>query len=172
MSLPDDIAEPLSRLGSRLGCFQRRVLWYDEVSSTNDLAGMMAQRGSPEGSVVAANTQTAGRGRLGRAWASPPGAGLYVSVILRPSAAVAQLITLACGLAVADGVRNASGLVTRLKWPNDVYAGDRKLAGILAEAGSAGGGLQHVVVGFGINLLTASYPPEVAARATSIEQEL
>jgi BirA family biotin operon repressor/biotin-[acetyl-CoA-carboxylase] ligase len=76
------------------------------------------------------------------------------------------------GVAVADGVQVATGLSPSLKWPNDVYVGPRKLAGILAEAGGAGDGVQHVILGFGINLLTAAYPPDVAVRATSIESEL
>jgi BirA family biotin operon repressor/biotin-[acetyl-CoA-carboxylase] ligase len=148
------------------------VSWHEEVSSTNDVATSLAERGAAEGCVVAANSQNAGRGRMRRSWASPPGAGLYVSVILRPAAAIVPLITIAAGVAVADGVRAASGLAPRLKWPNDVYVERRKLAGILAEAGSSGHGLPHVILGFGINLLSAALPPDVAARATSLEREL
>jgi BirA family biotin operon repressor/biotin-[acetyl-CoA-carboxylase] ligase len=171
-AIPDDINEALARAGSRLGPFRGRLWWHESVASTNDVAAVMAERGAPEGSVVAANAQTSGRGRLGRSWASPAGAGLYVSAILRPAADVVPLITIAAGVALADGVHAASGLTPRVKWPNDVYVGPRKLAGILAEAGSSGDGVQHVILGFGINLLTAAYPPDVAARATSIESEL
>jgi len=170
--IPQDIAEALARAGIRLGPFQSRLSWYDSVPSTNDVAAVMAEHGADEGSVVAANAQTSGRGRLGRRWASPPGAGVYASVILRPAVDVVPLITIAAGVAVADGVHAASGVSPRVKWPNDVYIGSRKLAGVLAEAGSAGHGVQHVILGFGVNLLTAAYPPDVAARATSIESEL
>lgn len=170
--VPEDIADALARAGSRLGPFCGRLSWHEEVPSTNDLAAVMAEHGAVEGSVVAANSQSAGRGRMGRSWASPAGAGLYVSAILRPTADVVPLITIAAGVAVADGVHAASGLSPRVKWPNDVCVGPRKLAGILAEAGSSGHGVQHVILGFGINLLTAAYPPDVAARATSIESEL
>jgi BirA family biotin operon repressor/biotin-[acetyl-CoA-carboxylase] ligase len=132
----------------------------------------MAERGAAEGTVVAANAQSAGRGRHGRSWASPPGAGLYVSAILRPRLEAVPLLTIAAGVAIADGVHAATGLSPGVKWPNDVYVGERKLAGILAEAGSSAGEVEHVVLGFGINLLSAAYPPDVAVRATSIETEL
>ena len=171
-SVPEDIAEALAGAGHRLGHFEGRLSWHEEVPSTNDLAAVMAEHGAAEGCGVAANAQTSGRGRLGRSWASPAGAGLYVSVILRPAPGVVPLITIAAGVAIAEGVQAASGLSPRVKWPNDVYAGSRKLAGILAEGGGSAGGVQHVILGFGINLLTAAYPPDVAARATSIECEL
>ena len=170
-SLPDDIAEAVACAGTRLGLFQHCLSWYEDVGSTNDIAIADAAAGAPEGAVVAANAQSSGRGRLGRSWASPPGAGLYVSVILRPRREALSLLTIAAGVAVADGIEAATGLGTRVKWPNDVYLGARKLAGILAEAGSSAAG-EHVVVGFGINVQLAAMPPEVAARATSIEREL
>jgi BirA family biotin operon repressor/biotin-[acetyl-CoA-carboxylase] ligase len=159
-------------VGSRLGPFENRLCWYDEIGSTNDAATTAAEAGAPEGLVVVANAQSTGRGRVGRRWSSPPGAGLYVSVVLRPQGPALQLLTIAAGLAIAEGVHAASGLDTCVKWPNDVYAGSRKLAGILAEAGSSAGAVDHVVLGFGINILRAAYPPDVAARATSIESEL
>jgi BirA family biotin operon repressor/biotin-[acetyl-CoA-carboxylase] ligase len=148
------------------------VLWYDEVSSSNDVAAVLAERGAAEGLVVIVNTQSAGRGRHGRSWASPPGAGLYFSTILRPLAAAAPLVTIAAGVAVAEGVQSATGLECRVKWPNDVYVGDRKLAGVLAEADSVTHAINRVVLGIGINVMPAAYPPDVAARATSIEDQL
>ena len=169
--IPDDIGEGLVRAAARLGRFAHHLSWHEQVASTNDIAIAAAEQGAPEGFVVAANAQSSGRGRLGRSWASPPGAGLYVSAILRPAPQVLPLITIAAGVAVADGIEAATGLRPCVKWPNDVYAGSRKLAGILAEAGSSAAG-EHVVVGFGINLRPAAYPPDVAARATSVEAEL
>jgi BirA family transcriptional regulator, biotin operon repressor / biotin---[acetyl-CoA-carboxylase] ligase len=171
--LPSDFAEPLARAGGRLDLFSRRVIWYPDVSSTSDIAGSLAERGAAEGLVVAANMQSAGRGRLGRTWASPPGAGLYVSVLLRPPRLVLPMVTIAA--AVAQGVEAATGLRAQLKWPNDVCVGPRKLAGVLAEANTstpdcASG--PYVILGFGINVLTAAYPPDVALRATSLEGEL
>ena len=171
-NVPPDITEALARAGSRLGPFGNHLSWHEEVGSTNDLAAAAAEAGASEGLVVVANTQSLGRGRMGRSWSSPPGAGLYVSVVLRPGGSALRLLTIAAGVAIAEGVHAASGLQTCLKWPNDVYLGSRKLAGILAEAGSSAGAVDHVVLGFGINVNRANYPPEVAARATSIEHEL
>jgi BirA family biotin operon repressor/biotin-[acetyl-CoA-carboxylase] ligase len=166
-SLPEELAGALLLARERLGTFAHRVLWYPEVGSTNDIAIALAERGAAEGVVVIADRQTAGRGRLGRSWASPSGAGVYMSLVLRPSSAVATLLTLAAGVALADGIGAATGLLVHLKWPNDVHVGGRKLAGILAE-----GAASHVVLGIGINIQRAAYPPDVAVRATSIETEL
>jgi BirA family transcriptional regulator, biotin operon repressor / biotin---[acetyl-CoA-carboxylase] ligase len=191
--LPPELAEALTRLAPRLGLFASRVLFYAETTSTNDVATALADGGAEEGCVVIADAQTAGRGRLGRSWASPAGAGIYASVILRPDAQVAPLLTIAAGVAIADGIEAATGLPPHLKWPNDIVVEDgkgkgaRKLAGILAEGGtsasfdSRSGPREHgreasgsswVVLGFGINVLPAAYPQDVAARATSLETEL
>ena len=170
--IPSDITEALARASERLGPFGSRVSWHEETTSTNSLAAILAEGDADEGWVIAANSQSAGRGRLGRTWASPAGAGLYVSTILRPPFDVVPLITIAAGVAIAQGVEASSGLNACVKWPNDVYVGARKLAGILAEAGMTGPGVEYVILGFGINLRTASYPPDVSTRATSIEQEL
>ena len=165
--LPEEFASSLALARERLGLFAHRVLWYPEVGSTNDIAGAMAERNADEGLVVVADQQTAGRGRLGRSWASPPGAGIYVSIVLRPSPASATLLTIAAGVAVAEGIAAATGLTAHVKWPNDVHVSGRKLAGILAE-----GAVSHVVLGIGINVQPAAFPADVAARATSIETEL
>jgi BirA family biotin operon repressor/biotin-[acetyl-CoA-carboxylase] ligase len=170
--LPDELARPLAAAASRLGPLARQIMWYSKLSSTNDLAAAFAERGVREGCVIIADTQTAGRGRHGRPWCSPPGAGLYVSLVMRPPQRVVPLLTVGAGVAIAEGIRAATGLAPALKWPNDVHVGSRKLAGILAEAGSIPGGAQHVVLGFGINVLPAAYPREIAERATSLEGEL
>jgi BirA family biotin operon repressor/biotin-[acetyl-CoA-carboxylase] ligase len=172
LSLPDELAQPLAEAAARLGPFGRDIHWYPTVASTNDVASRLAEHGADEGVVVVADAQTAGRGRHGRSWASPAGAGLYVSTILRPSGDRVRLVPIAAGVAVAEGVEASTGLAPALKWPNDVYVGDRKLAGILAEGGAAADGRAHAVLGFGINVLPAAYPPDVAGRATSLEGEL
>jgi BirA family biotin operon repressor/biotin-[acetyl-CoA-carboxylase] ligase len=175
--LPRELAVALTLCRSRRGPFGDPIYFFSETGSTNDLAAALAERGAPEGATVVASAQTAGRGRFGRQWFSPAGAGLYVSVVCR-NAAAAPLLTLAGGVAVADGVRTATGLPVQIKWPNDVIvesgtpARRRKLAGILAEASTGADGLQHVILGFGINLRSAAYPPELADSATSIETEL
>lgn len=171
--LPADLAEALGRAGGRLGLFARRPFWYEDVGSTNDVAAALAAAGARSGTVVLANRQRAGRGRQGRAWSSPAGAGLYASVVLRPGAVVPPLLTLAAEVALADGVRAATGLETRLKWPNDVLAGERKLAGVLAESClQPDGAAPAIVLGFGINVRRAVHPPAIAVLATSLEEEL
>jgi BirA family biotin operon repressor/biotin-[acetyl-CoA-carboxylase] ligase len=169
---PPELAEALGRVNARLGVIGSAVHFFHETSSTNDRALEVAR----EGVVVLADAQTAGRGRRGHAWFSPPGSGLYVSVVLTPSRARAdsaraiRLLTLMAGLAIAEGVQTATGLSSDVKWPNDLYVGRRKLAGILAEAcGSPEG---SVVVGYGINVQPAAYPPDLIDRATSLESEL
>ena len=160
----------LARVSPRLGGLGRRIHWLDTASSTNDIAARLAELGAEEGTVVVADAQTAGRGRLGRVWFSAPGAGLYASIVLRlvPGA----LLTLASGVALAEGVEASTGLPAELKWPNDLMVGKRKLAGILAEASARGAALQYIVLGFGLNLRPVAYPPELADRATSVEAEI
>lgn len=144
---------------------------WAELGSTNDRALAWARAGAPHGALVTADAQTAGRGRLGRAWASDSGDDLYVSAILRPGAG--QPIS-ALGLAVGVGLREGLARwlpAAQLKWPNDVLAGGRKLAGILCEARWVGSS-PEVVIGFGVNVGRAVFPPEIADRATSLRQEL
>lgn len=176
-TLPADFARALDA-PERLTPFGHPVHYFSETASTNDVAGSLADAGAPEGTTVIASAQTAGRGRLGREWYSPPDAGLYVSVVCRNLAA-APYLTLAAGVAVADGIRHSTGLPVEIKWPNDVVVPDnresarrRKLAGILAEASSDGRGLQYVVLGFGVNMRPSAYPPAIAGRASSLEAEL
>ena len=174
-SLPREFSEPLHRRMAELGPLAERVIWRPETGSTNADAATWADGGAPEGLVVLADLQTAGRGRLGRSWSSPPGVGIYASVLLRPDTHVARLLSIAAGVAVAEAIEEVTGLRPALKWPNDVYLDGggahppRKVAGILAEGGVSGAGT-WVVIGFGINVLPG-YPPELA-RATSIEAEL
>ena len=175
--LPEDLSRALAATAARRGCFGDPVYFFSETGSTNDVAASLAERGAPEGATVVASGQTAGRGRFGRPWFSPPGAGLYVSIVCR-NASAAPFITLAGGVAVADGIRAASGLPVQIKWPNDIVVDEgapsrrRKLAGILAEASTGADGLQYVILGCGINLRPAAYPPELADRATAVETEL
>lgn len=176
MDVPPDVAQAIARIASRAGGLGRRIHWLESADSTNDVAARLAESGAEEGTTVVAEMQTAGRGRHGHVWFSPPGAGLYVSVILRPDdvpedTSPVALLTLASGVAIAEAVRAVTGLPAQIKWPNDVLVGGRKLAGILAEAALQGSTLQFVIVGFGVNLRKAAYPPEIAARVTSIEAE-
>jgi len=176
LNLPREFAEPLHRAAGALAPLGARVVWHAETGSTNADMAALAEAGAPEGCIVIADAQTAGRGRMGRSWSSPPGAGIYASVLFRPSPSVARMLTLATGVAVADAIDVSTGIAPVLKWPNDVYLGGgptsgRKVAGILAEAGVSGRET-WVVVGFGINVLPVPLPRELAARATSLEGEL
>ncbi len=164
------------------------VRWVTETGSTNADAMELARQGKPEGIVLVADHQTAGRGRAGRTWIAPPGAGLLLSILLRPSAMVVDLTTMAVAVAAATAVESVAGFSPRLKWPNDLVwpgdgsAPDRKLAGILAEADwpasssiSAGwrqpaaGERAVVVVGIGLNVAwPADLPPELAEIAVAM----
>jgi BirA family biotin operon repressor/biotin-[acetyl-CoA-carboxylase] ligase len=145
----------------------------ETCESTNDEAARAAAAGAPHGTVIVAAAQTRGRGRLGRAWHSPPGENLYLSYLLRPSRPPAELppITLAAGVAVCEAVA-ALGVAPRLKWPNDVLVGPRKLAGVLTEVASRGARVDHAIVGVGLNVATTRFPPELEATATSVAREL
>jgi BirA family biotin operon repressor/biotin-[acetyl-CoA-carboxylase] ligase len=176
--LPADFAAALAVSRGRRRRLGDPIHYFAEVTSTNDVAAAFAERGANEGTTILAAAQTAGRGRLGRSWHSPTDAGLYVSVVFR-DATVAPYLTLAGGVAVAEGIRAATGLPAEIKWPNDVVtrsangpARRRKLAGILAEASTSSDGLQYVILGMGINLRPTAFPPELADRASSIEAEL
>ena len=149
-----------------LGC-QRVEL--DECDSTNDEAARLARAGARHGTIVTARAQRAGRGRDGRAWASPRDAGLYLSAVIRPPLPLIDVppMTLAIGVGLCDAAR-AMGAAVVLKWPNDALVRGRKLAGVLVEAHSQGQRLDAVVVGIGVNLAPGALPPELAATATTL----
>lgn len=171
---PAELSRALESAAARLGPFSR-IAWFAEVGSTNDFALDRAAHGAPHGTVILADRQLAGRGRHGRDWFSPPGAGLYLSAIVRRDAwgDALSLVTLAAGVAVARGVGAATGLTVELKWPNDVVIGRpwRKLAGILTESVSVGSRIDAVVIGIGINVHRSAYPPALADRATALDME-
>ena len=153
----------------------RSIRHLPSVDSTNERALAWAADGAPDGSVIAADEQTAGRGRRGRRWHSPEG-GLYLSYIVRPIDTLPRpsLLTLAAGVAAARAILQVTGLRVRLKWPNDLLmpAEPLKVAGILAEGSSVGSQVEFVVIGIGINVSLASVPPELRAIASSLELEL
>jgi BirA family transcriptional regulator, biotin operon repressor / biotin---[acetyl-CoA-carboxylase] ligase len=130
-----------------------RVLVFDQVGSTLDVAHTLGERGEPAGTLVLADAQTAGRGRMGRSWRSDPGAGIWLTLLERPASAESLgVLALRLALAVAPALEPFAGAATRLKWPNDVYVGDRKLAGVLVEARWRGPRLDWVAIGVGINV--------------------
>lgn len=149
-------------LRSRLpvGGFGDPLYFFESIGSTNDQAEELAAQGAPHGTLVVADAQTAGRGRGGRHWLTPPGSGLAVSLILRPVRLAAEQawgLNVLGALAILDGLE-LEGVRAQIKWPNDVLAGGRKLAGVLAEATWQGGRLDHAVLGLGVNVALESVP--------------
>ena len=162
--------------GLRTRRFGRTILFLREVGSTNDLAKELASYGVVEGTVVVAETQTAGRGRLGREWVSPKG-GLWFSVILKPKLKPAEAVGLVfvAGLAVAEALRELYAVQVETKWPNDVLLKGRKVCGILSEMSTVDEKVNYVTVGVGVNAnfdVEKAFPEELRANATSLENEL
>ncbi len=150
-----------------------KVLRFESLPSTNTELARMASEGAAEGVAILADEQTAGRGRLQRAWSSPKGAGLYFSILLRPRIPVDRwpLITFMAALAVGDALQEATGLRTDIKWPNDILSGERKICGILSEAIETPAG-RAVIVGIGINLTPGAFPEATSvAEATGIKPD-
>lgn len=169
-------AEDLNR-GLRTRRVGRRVVVLDEVDSTNSYAMDVLARDAQtvDGTVVFAERQTSGRGRLGRSWHSPRGAGLTFTVLLleAPSPPAPARLTMAAAVAVVAGIREATDVEPTIRWPNDVYMNDRKLAGILVEVRSVHPSLRATAIGIGVNCLQhrMHFPPEIRDRATSLELE-
>lgn len=167
--------------GSR---FAGKLHFFASIESTNTYAMREADAGAPDGNVYFADEQTEGRGRGAHTWESAAGAGLYVSVLLRPRLAPTEAlwVSLAAGLAVQNAVRHVTSLEADLRWPNDLLLGKKKFCGILTElnaenpaqrAGGAEAGkpVRHAVVGIGINVDQPQFPPELRAIATSLQIE-
>jgi BirA family biotin operon repressor/biotin-[acetyl-CoA-carboxylase] ligase len=143
----------------------------DTTDSTQSEAQRLGAAGAPEGTVVTARHQRAGRGRRGHDWWDAPGQSLLVSVLLRPAGPVttAPQLSLLGGLAVAEALATVAAVPARIRWPNDLLVEGRKICGILAEAASDGAGrLHHVILGIGINLAQTAFPAALADRATSL----
>lgn len=147
--------------------------FYQELGSTNIQAKLEAEDGAAEGTLVMADMQTAGRGRRGRAWSSPAGVNLYFTLILKPSYGAEQAsgVTLVMALAVAAGIREASGVRAEIKWPNDIVVNGRKVCGILTEMSVERNVIRYVVIGVGVNVGLQEFPREVAGTATSLQAE-
>ena len=162
--------------GLRTKRFGRNIVFLREVGSTNDLAKELAGYGAVEGTVVVAETQTAGRGRLDREWVSPVG-GLWFSVVLRPELKPAEAVRLVfvAGLAVAEILRELYGLKSETKWPNDVLVNGRKVCGILTEMNTTDEKVNYVIVGIGVNAnfdVAKVFSEELRKVAVSLENEL
>lgn len=174
-----EIAAPLSETDIRSGIVTRRIgraiHLFRTVDSTNDEAMALAARGALEGTVVIADAQERGRGRMGRSWTSPPGVGVYLSVILRPAIQPhdAPALSLLGAVAVAEAIEEVAGVAAGVKWPNDLIVRGRKVGGILGEVAAETSHLHYVVLGIGINVnqTEASFEGELRHTATSLRIE-
>jgi len=150
----------------------QRVIYYPSLTSTMDVAKHEAQRGAIEGTVVIAEEQTAGRGRIKRTWLSPKGS-IALSIILYPSLTHLPSLIMVASLAVVHCIEKVSGLKSQIKWPNDVLISDKKVCGILVESGVRGNTVDYAIIGIGINVnLKLSDFPEILPTATSLSLEL
>jgi BirA family transcriptional regulator, biotin operon repressor / biotin---[acetyl-CoA-carboxylase] ligase len=151
----------------------RLIIYLTSTGSTMDIARSEAEGGAPDGLMVLAEEQTKGRGRFGRAWISPAGKNLYLTLVIRPSLDRLRLLSIISPLAVALSVEGATALTPRIKWPNDVLVNGRKLSGILIESEIAAESVGYALVGVGINVnFDFEQSPEIAAIATSVKREL
>lgn len=176
MSYQDSLMPEAVVTGLMSRVFGRRdYFYYREIDSTNNRALELAADGYPEGTVVVAETQTAGRGRRGRTWYSPPRHGLYLSVILRPQLPVREIprVSLVIGVAVAETLEAAFQLPARIKWPNDILINNRKIAGVLSEVVTGSQGIDCIVTGIGLNINNPlqDFPGDLRTAPTSVLAE-
>jgi len=169
-----DIIEPFfikQLLETRL--IGREVVHLKKTDSTNLRAKFLADCGAPHGTLILAEEQTAGRGRMGNTWTSPPGKSLLISLVLRPKLTVqdAQKITMMAAVAMAQAMESCGGITPGIKWPNDILIGNKKVCGILTEMSTMQHEVCHVVLGVGVNVSIADdeWPPELAEIATSLD---
>jgi BirA family biotin operon repressor/biotin-[acetyl-CoA-carboxylase] ligase len=163
---------PIERKEYAASILRGEVLIYERVESTNSTLRAMAVEGAPEGTVVIANEQEAGRGRNGRSWHSPAGAGFYGSILLRPRIAQreAQFLTFVAAIAVAEALASFGVRKIEIKWPNDVLVSGKKVCGILVETSLFADTVEWVVVGLGVNVAREAVPTGSASVATSLEE--
>lgn len=151
----------------------RKIYYFPVVDSTNDKARQLAAEGCPDGTLVVAGRQEAGKGRRGRSWVSPDGCGIFMTLLLKPDICPdnASMLTLVAALSVVRAIENQTKVPVGIKWPNDIVLNGKKICGILTEMCMDSGRISHVVVGIGINVHNASFPNEVSETATSLYLE-
>jgi BirA family biotin operon repressor/biotin-[acetyl-CoA-carboxylase] ligase len=151
----------------------RRVFYDESVPTTMEIARREAQAGAPEGTIAIAEEQTAGRGRMGRTWVSPPGVNLYFTLILRPTIEQLRYLAVIAPLAVCQAIEETVGLLPRIKWPNDVAINDKKVCGVLTQSEIADGAVLYALIGPGINVnMDVVAHEEIRGIATSLRAEL
>jgi BirA family biotin operon repressor/biotin-[acetyl-CoA-carboxylase] ligase len=171
---PCRLAMPVVAKLTSESAFGHHFRYYDEIESTNSEARNLAAEGAPQGTVVIAECQSAGKGRLGRRWTSPAGKGLLFSVILRPNLTLSQahLLTLVAATAACAGIERQTHIPTRIKWPNDLFIENKKVGGILLETAGERDEVEWIVVGIGINVNTEYSELPVALRRTAISLKM
>lgn len=171
---PDSIAE--EEIASRLHTkwMGKKICYFSRIDSTNQYAKRIGEEGAEDGTIVIADEQTAGKGRSGRHWVTPPKAAIAFTILLRPKLPPSRIsmVTLVKGLAVCNAIRELYGLPVGIKWPNDVVIGGRKICGILTEMSAEMDGVHYIVIGTGINTNVTSFPDEIRDVATSLQIQL
>jgi len=171
--VPDILTPDMLKQRLKGSLFGKHIFHFFKTDSTNHVALELGHAGEPEGAVVLAEEQTAGRGRAGRSWHSERAAGIYVTLLLRPRLAPVQapLLTMMAGLSAHTAVQSVTGLAADLKWPNDLLIHGKKVGGILTEMHAEPNQVRFVIVGIGINVNQERFPGELANTATSLRVE-
>lgn len=166
LMLPEEIW-----LNAKLSFIGHKIYYFSTIDSTNDEAKKLAQERAPHGTVVIAEEQTGGKGRMGRVWMSPPQKGIWVSIILRPSIlpTEAPKLTMLTAVAVAEAIRNEAGIPATIKWPNDILIEDKKVCGILTEMSAEMDDVNYVIIGAGINVNNDEFSDEIKEKAISLK---
>ena len=172
-TVPDILTPDILRKRMKGTLFGKRVYHFFKTDSTNRVAMELGYAGEPEGAVILAEEQTAGRGRAGRNWHSERGAGLYVTILLRPklSPVQAPLLTMLAGLSAHMALLAQSNMTVELKWPNDLLLNGKKIGGILTEMHAEPSQIRFVIIGIGLNVNQEKFPAELSSTATSLRRE-
>lgn len=170
VSCPDVITAEALLSEAKSRWVMNEAVCFTETDSTNEQAKLIALQGGKEGTLVAAEAQSAGKGRKGRSFVSPAGEGIFMSLLLRPKVRIEDVarITLVAALAVQEGLKESTGLDCRIKWPNDIVIHGKKLTGILTEMSLEEDRISYVVAGIGINVNNKAFPEELQSLATSV----
>ena len=173
VGVPDLVTEEEIRSVLETEIFGREIYDFSEIDSTNVIAKARAREGAGEGVVFIAESQTGGKGRLGKNWVSPSGTGIWMSVVVRPEIVPQEVsgITLVVGLAICKAIREVTDLPAYIKWPNDIVVNGKKVCGILTEMSAEIDRVNYVIIGIGINVNTTKFPKELQEVATSIKIE-
>ena len=171
--MDNELSPDAVRRGLKTSLIGQSIVYHDTISSTMDAAKRAIGEGAAEGTVVVADHQTAGRGRLDREWLSSPGGGILISIILYPGLEILPRLTMAACLAVSRSIETVTGLQPAIKWPNDVLLEGRKVSGILSESDVSGEAVNYAIVGIALNVnLDTATMPDISDTATSLKQAL